>query len=228
MNKERDAYTKLFERIDKDLFFKNGIDDIIFMDKQAIDEHWEKLKKDVFNNQSVFIRGYGRDAKGTSLYRKLYENMFENANIKKDPTNNAKPTELLKNNTSYSKIKQSGKTLIANYQISHLFGKTKNPLLFNCPWNIAYIPKYLDPFTGHETQGQHSKDFKHSFLISLKEKFKDYIEEYNLIIRNDVADKIEESLEFVKSEMVKSKIEFSIDEFNRFKRDVRNELSEIH
>lgn len=160
MRKERDAYTKLFEHIDKDLFFQSGIDDIVFMENETIEKQWTILKNAVFQNQSVAIRGYGRDAKGTDLYFKLYENMFGNTKIFKDSTNNAEPTKLLKNLTTYSKTRQAGKTLIMNYQISHLFGRTKNPLLFTCPWNVAYIPKYLDPFTGHETQGQYSEEFK--------------------------------------------------------------------
>ena len=222
MIKEKDAYTKLFEHIDKDLFFQSGIDDIIYVDNQAIAKQWEQLKNAVFNNQTVFIRGYGRDAKRTDLYFKLYEKIFGNTSVKKDSANNTEPTKLLKNLTQFSKIKQAKKTFIANYQISHLFGKTKNPLLFTCPWNIAYIPKYLDPFTGHETQGQYSNQFKQIFLPILKEKFKNYIDEYNLIIRNNIADKIEESLKFVKTQTC-----LNVYEFRRFEIDVRNELSEI-
>jgi hypothetical protein len=148
--------------------------------------------------------------------------MFGNTNVKKDYTNNAEPTKLLKNLTQFSKTRKPEKILIVNYQISHLFGKTKNPLLFTCPWNIAYIPKYLDPFTGHETQGEYSKQFKQIILPILKEKFKIYINEYNDIIRNKITDKIEESLKFVKAEA-----KLNNDEFNRFETDVRNELTEI-
>lgn len=222
ISRERDAYTKLFKHIDKDLFFQSGIDDIVFMDNETIEKQWTILKNAVFQNQSIAIRGYGRDAKGTDLYFKLYENMFGNTNIFKDSTNNAEPTKLLKNFTTYSKTKQAGKTLIMNYQISHLFGRTKNPLLFTCPWNVAYIPKYLDPFTGHETQGQYSEDFKKIILPILKEKFKEYIEEYNTIIKKIIADKIDDSLKFVKSST-----NLNFDEFKRFETDVKNELSEI-
>ena len=83
MGKEKEAYSKLFEQIDKDSYFKSGIDDIVYMDNQAIATQWEHLKKAVFENQTVFIRGYGRDAKGTELYFKLYEKMFENTGFKK-------------------------------------------------------------------------------------------------------------------------------------------------
>ncbi|WP_238403062.1 hypothetical protein, partial [Flavobacterium psychrophilum] len=69
-------------------------------------------------------------------------------------------------------------------QISHLFGRTKNPFLFNCAWNIAYVPKYLDPFTGHETQGEYSNEFKNMFTPIINEKFRQYIIEYNELISN--------------------------------------------
>ena len=222
MSIKRDAYTKLFNHIDKGLFFKTGIDDIVFMDNQVIEEQWNQLKTAVFENHTVYIRGYGRDAKGTDLYCKLYEKLFENMNVKKDSTNNAEPTKLLKNLTQYSKTNQAEKKLIINYQISHLFGKTKNPLLFTCPWNIAYIPKYLDPFTGHETQGQYSEEFKQIIVPFLKEKFNTYISEYNSIVQNKIADKIDESLKFVKSQT-----DINSYDFKRFETDVRRELSEI-
>ncbi len=222
MSKEKEAYTKLFEHIDKESFFKSGIDDIVYIDNQTIATQWEQLKKAVFENQLVFIRGYGRDAKGTDLYFKLYENLFENKKLKKDSNNNYQPTKLLKNLTQFSKTKKKGKTLIINYQISHLFGRTKNPLLFTCPWNIAYIPKYLDPFTGHETQGQYSEQFKQIFLPIIKEKFRNYIDDYNLVIRDKITHRLEESLEFVQKIT-----NLSNDEFKRFEKDVRKELSEI-
>lgn len=148
--------------------------------------------------------------------------MFSNTNIFKNSTNNAAPTKLLKDLTNYSKVEQAGKTLIMNYQISHLFGRTKNPLLFTCPWNIAYIPKYLDPFTGHETQGQYSKQFKEIISPIIKEKFKYYIEEYNTIIKTLIADKIDDTIE-----IVKKSANMEDDTLRSFEADVRKELSEI-
>ncbi len=222
MNQKRDAYDKLFELIDKDLFFQNGINDIVFVKNEKIKSHWEELQKSIFENKTVFIRGYGRDAKGTELYFKLYEKMFGNTNIKKDPSNNTEPTKVLKSLTQYSKIKHEEKTLIVNYQISHIFGKTKNPFLFTSPWNIAYIPKYLDPFTGHETQGEHSIFFKKLLLPIVKNQFKVYIEEYNFLIRSKIKCRIDESLDFVKASA-----KISSAEFDRFELDVRKELCEI-
>ena len=73
-----------------------------------------------------------------------------------------------------------------NYQVSHLFGRTKNPLLFTSPWNIAYIPKYLDPFTGHESQGIHSTEFKNIFNQLIAKKFEPYIQDYHNFIDEHV------------------------------------------
>ena len=36
---------------------------------------------------------------------------------------------------------------------------TKNALTFNAPWNIVYMPKLFDPFTGHESKGDITKKF---------------------------------------------------------------------
>ncbi len=56
----------------------------------------------------------------------------------------------------------------------------------------------------------------------LKEKFKNYISEYNSIIQNKITDKIDESLKFVKS-----KTDINNYDFKRFETDIKRELSEI-
>ena len=218
----RDSYTKLFEQMDVNDFFRIGIDDITYIENKKIKIQWEELKERVFNNGRIYIRGYGRNAAKTELYFKFYEKLLNNTNVIKDSSNNAEPTKLLKNLTEFSKTNKKGKTKIMNYQISHLFGKTKNPLLFECSWNVAYLPKYLDPFTGHETQGIYSDKFKEIYTPIIKRKFKTYIDDYNRIIRDRINPNIEESLDFVKKEFKIKK-----DEFIKIERDLRNELNEI-
>lgn len=218
----KDAYTELFKNIDKETFFKFGIEDIMFIEDEKISKEWENLKYDVFNNSTIYIRGYGRDGLGTNLYQKLYEKLFCNFNVIKDSSNNHYPTNLLENLTNFSKKNKKDKVLIKNYQISHLFGRTKNPLLFNCPWNVAYIPKYLDPFTGHETQGEFSDEFKELITPVINEKFKKYIDDYNSIYNKCIVDKIDESLDYVRKNC-----NISDQKFRRFANDVKNELREI-
>ncbi|WP_146194625.1 hypothetical protein [Flavobacterium crocinum] len=193
------------------------------MDK--IDSNWDNLKKDVFGNNTIYIRGYGRDAQKTKYFIALYKHLFGNEKIIKDATNNAQPTKLIKCHTNYckkTKDGKNGKELIRNYQISHLFGRTKNPLLFNCAWNIAYIPKYLDPFTGHETQGEYSSEFKGLLLPVLKQKFDFYIKDYNQLIEDKVLNKIDYSLKEVKKDF-----KMNNTEFKRFEQDAKNELALI-
>ena len=220
-----DAYQKLFTHIDKDLFFKSSIEDIIFIEEKLIQDNWEELKSKVLNNEKIFIRGYGRDAKGTDLYKSLYRNLLNNHNIIKDSTNNAAPTKLLKELTPFCKVTEdgkNGKTKIVNFQISHLFGKTKNPFLFNNPWNIAYIPKYLDPFTGHETQGDYSREFKEYINPILTSKFKKYIADYNDIVEKIIFPNLDNAFSSVRKEIKPDK-----KIFDRFVKDAINELNKI-
>jgi hypothetical protein len=221
----RDAYDKLFEHIDKDLFFKKSLEDIIYIENDKINLQWNSLKQNVFENKPVYVRGYGRDAKKTLYFITLYKHLFGNENVFKDSTNNAQPTKLISSNTNYCKITEDGKygkEKIRNYQISHLFGRTKNPLLFNCAWNIAYIPKYLDPFTGHETQGDYSSDFKNLILPILKEKFNYYINDYNKLMESKVLGQLNDSLLKVRRELKINRTEFS-----RFEKHAKSELSLI-
>lgn len=180
-----DAYEKLFELIDKDIFFEKSIANIIYIEELKIEQRWQQLKNDMINNVPMTIRSYGRNGVNSYLFQELYNILFQHKNIQIDRTNNEVPTRILKDLTPYCKNtkKVDGpKTKIMNYQISHLFGRTKNPLLFTAPWNIAYIPKYLDPFTGHESQGNTSQEFKQIFNQILFEKFKDYILDYNQFV----------------------------------------------
>jgi len=125
--------------------------------------------------------------------------------------------------TNYSKIKTSNKTQIINYQVSHLFGKTKNPLLFTSPWNIAYIPKYLDPFTGHETKGKHSSDFKIMMNEIIQLRFKEFIRDYNFEIKK----RISRELISIGIEKVIKEFNLKKNEIERFENDVKAELCEI-
>lgn len=221
----KDAYNKLFEKYPKHEFFKDSFEQIIFVESGKAQENWEQQMNALLKNKKLFIRGYGRDAKGTEFFLKLYKNLFWNQNIQKDPTNNSYPTKLLTQLTWYSKyIKKDrgGLEKIQNYQVSHLFGRTKNPLLFTAAWNIAYIPKYLDPFTWHETQGEHRNEFQKIFTKQLKALFKTFIESYNLFVDEKISPFLSDALVSTKTELqVNDKI------FDDFSRNAKVELSKI-
>lgn len=135
-----------------------------------------------YERSLLYIRRYGRAGHHSHLFQALYAKLFDHAQILLDPTNNTIPTRCMRQWTTYSKIKTKNKKLIMNYQISHLFERTKNPLLFACPWNLAYVPKYLDPFTGHEAVGPHSVRLISLLKPILETKFATYIQDFNHFI----------------------------------------------
>lgn len=157
--------------------FDWGMNAIIFPPNKTVETEWENLKHRIFNNNVVYIRGYGRDAHGTQLYTDFYGYAFKNYQVIKDPTNNNKPQSNIKKMTGLARNKD-----IYNYQVSHIWGKTKNIFLFEAPWNICYIPKIIDPFTGHETKGDLPIDFQEYFIKSVQKKYRKYIDDYNQII----------------------------------------------
>lgn len=222
----RDAYDNLFRKYGKEAFFTDSIDSIIFIADEKSARQWARQKELLLNNGELYIRGYGRDALKTDWFFELYKNLFENNKIKKDSTNNARPTKMLSELTPFCKNtdegKNDGKERIQNYQVSHLFGRAKNPLLFTAAWNIAYIPKYLDPFTGHESQGEHSADFKSAFNPLLKKRFSGYIKDYNNFINQHVNDSLEEALN-----TTRRNLRITIHDFARFRKDAKDELSEL-
>lgn len=178
---------------------------------------WEDLKKRIFNNRTVYIRGYGRDAHGTPLYKNLYAKLFNNAHVEKDPTNNAVPHRLIQRTTGLKRKKD-----ICNYQVSHIWGgRTKNIFMFEAPWNLCYTPKIIDPFTGHETQGEWPVEYQRLFITKASELYKTFVDDYNqLLIELDVEKRLREYLLSLKGLI-------SENDFKQFSKDVVSELSPI-
>jgi hypothetical protein len=178
-----DAYERFVDSFGgKEKFFEFGLNEAIFVDDQVVAENWEILKNSIKNKDEIFIRGFGRNANGTDLFLKFYQVIFgfQEGKVKKDPTNNQKPTSLIQTWTGLKKNKE-----IYNYQVSHIFGRTKNIYAFTAPWNIVFMPKILDPFTGHEAKGPMIIEFQHKFKQLSYERFEPYIKEFNQIVTDE-------------------------------------------
>ena len=176
-----DSYIKFFQNfgIDINSAFSWGIENTIFPSMDIVEKAWRELLAKITNNQPVYIRGYGRDAHATHLYFDFYKYLFNNECVKKDPTNNAIPQRNIEKFTALKRNRD-----IFNYQVSHIFGRTKNIFLFEAPWNIAYVPKIMDPFTGHEAKGDLPLKYQAMFLNQAVERYEKYIKEYNLLIQD--------------------------------------------
>ena len=193
----RDAYIRFFDKgyITKKDFFDFGLNETIYSPCDKAEVEWNLLKKRIYNNERVFIRGFGRDASGTHLFQTFYEKLLGNHNVEKDSTNNSEPAKLIKSLTGYSKTQSSKFKPIRNYQISHIFGRTKNVFAFTAPWNIVYMPKMLDPFTGHEAKGDLVDEYTALFQKQGYNRFEKLIEEFNEIMINpDFRERVSESL----------------------------------
>lgn len=174
--------------ITKNDFYKFGLEETIYPLTERVQEYWDELKRRVFNNEKVYIRGYGRDAHGTSLYKEFHVKVFGNENVEKDPTNNSEPQKLIQKLTGFRR-----KDNLLNYQVSHIFGMTRNALMFESPWNIVLVPKIIDPLTGHESNGDWAMEYKELFMKDIYVKYAKYIDEYNQFVNKyDFEGKIRE------------------------------------
>jgi len=221
----RDSYIRFFSEgyISKEQFFEFGLKETIYAPFEAAEREWILLKNRIKNNEEVFIRGFGRDANGTHLFQELYNRLVGNSNVKKDPTNNAEPTKIIKELTGYSKTKNSKYELIRNYQISHIFGRTKNIYAFTAPWNIVYMPKMLDPFTGHEAKGDMIDEYTILFQKQGYEKFGILIDDFNEIITSS---SFKAQLSSTLNELSEDK-SFESKDIEKLKRAVNNEFMPI-
>ena len=181
LKNSRDSYYGFMNHfgIKPKALFEWGMKAIIFPPEEMVEAEWEALKKRIINNEEVIIRGYGRDARKTKLYIDFYKYLLHNDHIKKDPTNNNAPQSIIRKMTGLTRNKD-----IYNYQVSHIWGHTKNVFMFEAPWNICYTPKIIDPFTGHESKGDLPEEFQEYFLKYAQKKYKKYIKDYNRIIES--------------------------------------------
>ncbi len=213
-----DSYEKFLTKyVSKEDFFDCGLSETIYISPKKVEKEWSNLKNRISENESVFIRGFGRDAAGTHLFLDFYKKIFHTNNILKDPTNNQQPTKLIETLTGLKKNKD-----IRNYQVSHIFGRTKNIFTFTAPWNIVFMPKILDPFTGHEAKGNMVDEYQKLFQEQSYEKFKPFIDEYNDII-TDV--NLIQSIENYFEELHNTNEDMKI--IKKFEKAVREELSPI-
>ena len=202
----RDAYKQFFEIFPKEKFFDFGLKNIITIGKKDVCLGWKQLLKRINDcSNDLYVRDFGRNGNENNNVKKLYKEIF-NIDINFDPTNNAKPKQLLQNLIDY----RINKTLF-NYQISHVFGNTKNVYCFTAPWNVIYIPKIIDPFTGHEAKGNYIDEFQIFFKKNIMERFKDEIIEYNEIMKK-IYPKIEI---WVNNNIIEKKKESYLKEFEQ-------------
>lgn len=196
----RDGYTIFFDKfgISNQDIVDFGLQEAIFIPDEKVVLEWEVLKEKVYKGTGmVSIRGYGGGGKGTQNYLDLYRRLFGHDNFKKDPTNNAEPKRVIQTLTGYTRGKN-----IRNYQISHVFGRTKNPFAFTAPWNLVYLPKIVDPFTGHESKGELTIEFQKAFQEHTYEKYEQYIKEFNSLML-DIREPLQKYLEEVENNQFK-------------------------
>lgn len=215
-----DSYQRFLSyfNISQDEFLEWGIDAIIYPPIDKVYKEWENLKKRIFGNEVVYIRGYGKNAHGTKLYQDLYSYIFRNNFVKKDANNNTIPTQRIRNMTGLKKNRD-----IYNYQISHIWGRTKNIFMFEAPWNIlCYVPKIMDPFTGHESMGEMTKKYKKLFIDKAYTRYKYFIEDYNtMLAKYNVEEKVNTYIAYLKDSDISEK------ELSQFIKDVELEISPI-
>lgn len=175
----RDSYAQFLDYfgIEQDSFYAFGLDTSIFCDMEFANLQWQSLKQRLLSNQSVTIRRYGGVGVGTRLFLGLYQHAFGNTSIIVDPSGNLQPQRNMESATGHKR-----NVTVANYQCSHIFGRTKNALLFEAVWNICFTPKMFDPLTGHETSGPWPEEYQKRLLRFVFARHHKLIADYNAFL----------------------------------------------
>ena len=213
-----DSYAQFLEyfNIDKDDFYSFGLENTIFASVEQAQAQWNILKNSLLTNNRMSIRSYGRQGRNSELFQKLYVYLFTNSNIQIDPSNNTAARNNLQRVTGHRL-----RSTLLNYQCSHIFGCTKNPLLFEAVWNICFTPKMFDPLTGHEAKGPWPLEYQEKLKYLVRSRFSSLISDYNTFVEeHNIEARIEE---FVASIAEEYDAELLMD----FKRDAISEWKKI-
>ncbi len=187
MSKTIDSYEKFLSKfkMERESFYQFGIDETIFVEYEKAEEQWNTLLDSLKNGDKLYIRRYGRQGTDNNQFIKMYNKIFESDNFKID-YNNSKPLNTVESLTGYKRYKESMDkknnivhNYLWNYQCSHIFGCTKNPLLYTAAWNICFTPKIFDPLTGHETVGNWPTEYQKLLHKKVFDEFKTIINDYN-------------------------------------------------
>ena len=172
-----DSYEALIsDYISKDDFFRFALEKTIYIPDEKVKQEWQKLKEMIHANKTVYMRGV-KDTAGNHLFFDFYAKLFKNDQVKRDPSNTQNPAKIIETLTGYKKSKD-----LRNYQLSSIFGRSRNIFAFTAPWNIVYIPSMLDPLLSSEARGDLADELQGKFMRHSYEKFKPYIDEFNKII----------------------------------------------
>lgn len=216
---DKDSYQKFFNdfKINEERFLEWGISTTIFPSTDKVASEWDNLKKRIFTNQTVYIRKYGRNDHATQIYKGFYATLLNNTSVEQDPNNNTAPQKLIERMTGYKRNSD-----IYHYQVSHIWGCTKNIFMFEAPWNICYVPKIMDPFTGHEAKGILSVEYQRIFRAKAYELYRSFIEDYNQIIKKlDIENKLKLYISSLEEKKITEK------EVVQFQKDASKELLPI-
>lgn len=242
---EKDGYLEFFDFFNIDLykFYEFGLRHTELIRNNKL---WDNLIKDIdAKNKKLYIRQYSRNGLNTNFYTDFYAELLQ-ISINFDSSNNTQPTKIISKETKSTKKEYKRKdkikeyTLIKNYQVAHIFAKTKNIYCFLAPWNIAYIPKVIDPFTGHEAKGISVKEYTNIFRGYICVEFRKDIKKFNEIMKSKSSE-INEVINNIKIRLDteienkfgtdkignKKRIEQELNKFKNFKESINEEFSII-
>ncbi len=201
-------------------------------DSKSIEQwsKWRNILKDLLKEKNerkqhkLFVRGIG-NKQDIALLQELYNEMFDGAiQLAVDKNKNSNPKGVIAAVTGYVKVdstKRNAKNkkrykVVYNYQVSHIWGHTNNPLLFIAPWNICYLSKILDPFSGHEATGILPKQFSAWLKELFFNRYKKDIEVYNDFLSKyqnngkSIAEMVQSFFERKEQEMINGNIKKGI------------------
>ena len=155
----------------------------IFPSKEEAKKDWEDIIKSFRRGGEHYVRLNTNEGKIKSMYRDCLD-----ITVQKDPDGNQEPNKILSGNPKGP----------ATYVCAHIFGRTKNPLLFTAKFNLCYIPEFFASWTD-ERKGQtnsYRDEFRKEFYSKVFKDYGEIISGYNAYkMRKQVLRKLKDEFE---------------------------------
>ena len=194
---KRNGYNEILNdlKIEKETFFNIGFKNIIGLNDELYQKKVKEKAKLFFSEKGEKIYYRENNGKLKEHYDIIRKEIFyEYECIESD---DSKPIvkiviDCLKkeNNKSTKKINYINikKEYLQDYDLTHLWDATQNPLLYSLPWNYYYMPKMIAPITDRNVRYDKDRVFLKRIMKTVIKKYKDEINLYNEFMKNKEAE----------------------------------------
>lgn len=188
------GYQKMLKElnIDQNTFFEIVFNNIIGLNDKLYKEEVKKISKILLSNpkEEIFYRKRHQEQNNKKIdhYKNIRNEIF-GKNKCSAQSDSSKIIDILitciKVNEPKIKLDNLKKEYLQDYDLSHIWDATQNPLLYTLPWNYYFIPKMISPITDRNVRYDEKRIFLKKIMKKVIKEYSQEIEEYNKFMKEN-------------------------------------------